>query len=260
MRGFRARNEQEEGHDARVRTRDRNDHRDRARDDIRADVRAGNRSRGGSRSRARLGQRASATAGRRPGAHRALRRAHRGLLADLDTLGFVPVPITLQTFAVLLAGAALGATRGFLAVLLYLAIGFIGLPVFAGGSAGLAVLALPSAGFLLSFPFAAWLAGFAVSRLSRRSAAGQAALVFVALIPASLLIYAAGIPVMSWLAGITLGQALVFNLAFVPLDLVKMALVAIVATAVHRAFPDLLPPRASREAPRSARRDARASA
>ncbi|CAG7608598.1 biotin transporter BioY [Leucobacter soli] len=201
---------------------------------------------------------------RRPVADLALIALFAALIAACSLisipLGFVPVPITLQTFAVLLAGAALGATRGFLAVLLYLAIGFIGLPVFAGGSAGLAVLALPSAGFLLSFPFAAWLAGFAVSRLSRRSAAGQAALVFVALIPASLLIYAAGIPVMSWLAGITLGQALVFNLAFVPLDLVKMALVAIVATAVHRAFPDLLPPRASREAPRSARRDARASA
>lgn len=161
-------------------------------------------------------------------------------------LAFLPVPITLQTFAVLLAGAVLGASRGFLTVLLYLAIGAAGLPVFAGGSAGLAAFAHPSAGFLVSFPFAAWLTGILVSRLPRRSAAARTAAVFASLIPATLLIYAFGVPVMSWIAKITLGQALVYNLAFVPLDLVKMALAAVVATAVHRAFPELLPLRDAR--------------
>ena len=56
------------------------------------------------------------------------------------------VPITLQTLAVVLAGLVLGPWRGFLATLLYLAVGFAGLPVFAGGAAGLAVLAKPSVG------------------------------------------------------------------------------------------------------------------
>src|SRR5690606_23310742 len=65
------------------------------------------------------------------------------------------VPITLQTFGVLLAGAVLGAKRGFLAVLLYLAVGAAGLPVFSGGAAGLAVFAGPSAGYLIGFPLAA---------------------------------------------------------------------------------------------------------
>src|SRR3546814_8872808 len=56
-----------------------------------------------------------------------------------------PVPITLQTFAVLLAGAALGAVRGFLAVLLYIAVGAAGVPIFSGGAAGLGVLSGPTA-------------------------------------------------------------------------------------------------------------------
>lgn len=158
-------------------------------------------------------------------------------------IGVVPVPITLQTFAVLLAGAVLGATRGFLAVLLYLAIGAIGLPVFAGGAAGLAPFAGPTVGFLVSFPFAAWLAGLLVSRLRTRSVGGRALLVFLVLLPSTALIYALGIPGMTWLTSLTLGQAFVFNLAFIPFDLVKAALAAVVATAVHRAFPDLMPRR-----------------
>ena len=69
-----------------------------------------------------------------------------------------PVPITLQTLGVALAGLVLGPLRGFLAVVLYLIVGFVGLPVFAGGAAGLAVLGKPSAGYLLSFPIAALIA------------------------------------------------------------------------------------------------------
>lgn len=66
------------------------------------------------------------------------------VLPSINVAG--PVPITLQTFGLLLAGAVLGARRGFLAVLLYLAVGAAGLPVFAGGTAGLGVFsARPSA-------------------------------------------------------------------------------------------------------------------
>ena len=79
------------------------------------------------------------------------------------------VPITLQTFAVLLAGAVLGAKRrGALAVLLYLAVGAIGLPVFSGGAAGIAPFVGPSAGYLIAFPCAAALCGFLVERLPRK--------------------------------------------------------------------------------------------
>src|SRR5438874_10199291 len=75
-------------------------------------------------------------------------------------LPWTPVPITGQTFAVLLSGAVLGARRAFLAQVLYLAEGASGLPFFSGGAAGLAKLMGPTGGYLAGFPFAAALTGF----------------------------------------------------------------------------------------------------
>jgi len=152
-------------------------------------------------------------------------------------------PLTLQTFAVLLAGMVLGARRGALAVLLYLAVGLAGLPVFAQGFGGLAVLGRASAGFLAAFPFAAFLVGLLVERLRARGRAAALGALALAGLAGSLLVYALGVPVMALRTGLSLGQAAVASLAFVPLDLVKLALAVVVAAAVHRAFPDLLPRR-----------------
>ena len=74
-------------------------------------------------------------------------------------LPFSPVPITGQTFAVLLCGAVLGSRRGGLSLALYVLEGAIGLPVFAGGSGGMAVLFGPTAGYLAGFIPAAFLVG-----------------------------------------------------------------------------------------------------
>lgn len=82
-----------------------------------------------------------------------------------------PVPMTMQTFAVLLVGAALGARLGAAAAVLYLLEGAAGLPVFANLSGGAHVLAGPTAGYLLAFIPAAWLVGVASDRgLTRRAA------------------------------------------------------------------------------------------
>lgn len=151
-------------------------------------------------------------------------------------------PVTLQTFAVLLAGAALGASRGLLSVLLYLALGAIGLPVFAGGAAGLAPFAGPTVGYLIGMPLAAWLTGFIVTRLPRRAVALDTVLIFVAaFVSNALFVYSLGVLGLAWRADMTVNAAFIFNLSFVPLDTAKIALTAIVAAAVHRAFPDLLP-------------------
>lgn len=180
---------------------------------------------------------------RRPVADLALIAVFAALIAACSIIA-IPigaVPVTLQTFAVLLAGAVLGSTRGLLAVLLYLAIGAIGLPVFAGGAAGLAPFAGPTVGYLISFPLAAWLTGFIVERLPRRSVGTNAVLIFPAALAGTVVFtYILGILGLAWRADLTLGAAFMINLAFIPMDLVKMVLVAIVATAVHRAFPELL--------------------
>jgi biotin transport system substrate-specific component len=81
-----------------------------------------------------------------------------GALISLPVLP--PVPITLQTLFVPLAGLILGPRGGLLAMSLYLAAGCLGLPVFAGGKAGFAALLGPTGGFLLGFLPGAWLAGF----------------------------------------------------------------------------------------------------
>ena len=79
-------------------------------------------------------------------------------------LPFTPVPLTLQNFAVILVGMALGPIAGFSAMVLYLAEGALGLPVFtpSGGPAGMAHLLGPNGGFLFSYPLAAATAGWVV--------------------------------------------------------------------------------------------------
>ncbi|KAB2880887.1 biotin transporter BioY [bacterium] len=79
-------------------------------------------------------------------------------------LPFTPVPITLQTVFVILAGASLGAKRGALSQIMYLFYGICGLPVFAGGASSFIQLLGPSGGYLLGFPVAAFLTGLLVSR------------------------------------------------------------------------------------------------
>ncbi|WP_448060390.1 biotin transporter BioY [Cellulomonas hominis] len=153
----------------------------------------------------------------------------------------VSVPITLQTFAVMLTGLVLGPRRGALAVLLYLAVGFAGLPVFAGGSGGLGVLGGASAGYLLAFPLAAVVAG-AVGTLARRVRPGlRVVVLFGAATSASLLtVHPLGIAVMGWRLGLSAGEAVSAGAVFLPGDVIKNVLAAVVAAAVFRAFPDLL--------------------
>jgi biotin transport system substrate-specific component len=79
-------------------------------------------------------------------------------------LPFTPVPLTLQPLAVIFIGVALGSKRGAAAAILYLLEGASGLPVFAQGHGGPLWLVGPTAGFLWSYPFAAWVAGFVSER------------------------------------------------------------------------------------------------
>ena len=152
-----------------------------------------------------------------------------------------PVPITLQTFAVLLAGAVLGASRGFLAVLLYLAVGAIGLPIFAGGSAGLAPFAGPTVGYLVSFPLAAAVTGAIVTRIRRKNVGVTTLFIFLAALAGVLVNHVFGILGLMFRAGMSFDQAALVDVVFVPGDIAKAVIVAIIAAAVHRAFPALLP-------------------
>lgn len=152
----------------------------------------------------------------------------------------VGVPITLQTLAVVLAGLVLGPWRGFLATLLYLAVGFAGLPVFAGGAAGLAVLAKPSVGYLLAFPLGALVAGLLARLFVAWRGPRQYLGLFLAGLAASLVIHAAGILGLMAVAKLPFTTAFLTDLTFWPGDLAKMFVASAIAVAVHKAFPALL--------------------
>jgi biotin transport system substrate-specific component len=140
-----------------------------------------------------------------------------------------PVPITGQTWAVLLSGAVLGARRAFLAQALYLAEGAAGLPVFAGLSGGAAVLAGPTAGYLIAFPFAAAVTGALAERgWDRRFLTMTAAMLL-----GSVVIFGLGLANLSrFVPG---GQLLAAGLLpFIPGDIVKSSLAALVFPSVWR--------------------------
>jgi biotin transport system substrate-specific component len=175
----------------------------------------------------------------------ALVAAFAALIAALAFIGAIPVggagvPITLQTLGVALAGAILGPLRGSLAVLLYLAMGAIGLPVFAEHSAGVGAFTGVSAGYLLAFPLAAALIGYLVKYVlrDRRTSAFW---VFLAIAAGSvLLVHPLGIAWMTFHQNVTWAVAATWDLPFWLGDLVKTAIAAIIAAEVHRAFPALL--------------------
>lgn len=156
-------------------------------------------------------------------------------------VGPLGVPITLQTLGVALSGLVLGPWRGFAATALYLAVGFAGLPVFAGGASGLGVFARPSIGYLLSFPIAAAVAGALAATFVRRGYQAQYFWFFLAGFGASILvIHPLGILGMSIVAQIDLATAFFADLVYWPGDVVKNFVAAAIAVAVHKAFPLLL--------------------
>ncbi|MFG0276169.1 MAG: biotin transporter BioY [Phycisphaerales bacterium] len=133
-----------------------------------------------------------------------------------------PVPVTMQSFGVLVIGGALGMRLGVSAVALYLAYGLVGLPVFAGGALGLAAFSGATGGYLAGFLIAALFCGFATDRGWTRTLTGSV----LVMIHATALIF---IPGVAWLATLTGGieSALALGLwAYLPGAAIKIVLAA----------------------------------
>jgi biotin transport system substrate-specific component len=141
-----------------------------------------------------------------------------------------PVPITGQTFAVLLVGAVLGSRRGVGAMIAYIAQGGMGLPFFAGGASGLGILTGATAGYLVGFVGAAYVVGLLAERGLERS-------VKTSLIPffiGTITIYVFGV---TWLSIVlnSFSQAIQFGLLpFLIGDVIKLIAAAIALPAVWR--------------------------
>lgn len=160
-----------------------------------------------------------------------------GPVPAFSPFGF-PVPITLQSLGIMVVGAVLGPRRAAVPVLFFLLLVALGLPLLAGGRGGLGVFAGPSTGYLLGFPVAAAVIGTLVHR---RSAPYQLAHGLVAIVIGGIIVlYAIEVPVTAWRAGISLPAVMSGSALFLVGDLAK----AVLAAAVHRADPRLLPQRA----------------
>ena len=133
-------------------------------------------------------------------------------------LPFSPVPITGQTLAVLLIGALLGSRRGAYSLLLYLAEGALGLPVFAGGRCGLAYMLGPTGGYLMGFVAAAFVTGLLAEQRWDRRARSNA----LAMLLGNVIIYACGLTWLAHFVGADKALAMGFY-PFVAGDLVKLA-------------------------------------
>ena len=136
-------------------------------------------------------------------------------------LPFTPVPITGQTFAVLLSGAALGATWGAASQLLYVMLGALGLPFYAGGGSGWGVVTGATGGYLMGFIVAAFVVGTLAERHQDRTVFGA----IPTFLTGNLIIYAIGVPWLYFAAdSITTGEAAI-SAGFAPFiagDVIKI--------------------------------------
>ena len=149
-------------------------------------------------------------------------------------LGFTPVPITGQTFAVLLAGGVLGANRGALSMGLYVALGAIGLPFYANGDGGWTIATGATAGYLVGFIVAA----FVVGKMAEHGQDRKLSTSLPAFLAGSLIIYAFGAAWLAYDLGIQLTadagepSAIAFGVApFLLGDIIKALLAGAVLPA-----------------------------
>lgn len=171
--------------------------------------------------------------------------SHIALFAALvAVLGLVPaislpfgVPITAQSLGIMLCGTVLGAKRGALAVLLFLALVALGLPLLSGGRGGLGVFVGPSAGFLVGFPIAAFVAGLIVERWN---APLPVAALAGSVLGGIVVLYAFGIPGMALVLDKTLPEAALLAAPFLPGDMIKCALAALVTRGIAQMRPNAL--------------------
>ena len=152
------------------------------------------------------------------------------------TLPVIAVPITAQTLGCMLAGAIAGARCGALALLLFDVLLFVGLPLLPGGRGGAGIFLGPGGGFLLAWPLAALCIGYGYHYYR------QTLTIFKELLLMTLggivVIYCCGIPWAATVAGVTLKQAAVGALGFIPGDVIKVILAVLVVRAVRRAWPN----------------------
>lgn len=155
-------------------------------------------------------------------------------------LSFTPVPITLQTLGVLLAGGILGARLGATSIAVFLLLVAAGMPLLSGGRGGISVFVGPSAGYLFSYPIAAFVIGYLISRFRSVKLVN---ILSVNLTVGIFLLYAFGVPVQAMIMDLPVLEVAKLSLVYIPGDLIKATLASYVVYRLrkHPALQQKLP-------------------
>jgi biotin transport system substrate-specific component len=147
-------------------------------------------------------------------------------------LPFSPVPLTLQTLAIMVAAMMLGPRWGTLVMLVYVAAGSVGIPVFAQAKAGIGALAGATGGFIWGFIPGAFVMGLLAGETQKDLKFSKA---LVSALAGLAIIYCCGVIQLSLVAGLSIGQAILVGvLPYLPLEAVKILLAAKIVSSVRR--------------------------
>lgn len=150
-------------------------------------------------------------------------------------LGFIPVPITLQTLGVMLAGGFLGKKTGAISLILFIVLVAIGLPILAGGNGGLAPLVGPTAGYIFSWPIAAFCIGWASEKIWPQLKTWKLIVINIGF--GVVLVNLIGAPVMALITNTSVWAGIAASAAFLPGDLIKAVVAAVVVMQARAVSP-----------------------
>ncbi|GAS81462.1 biotin transporter BioY [Paenibacillus amylolyticus] len=152
-------------------------------------------------------------------------------------IGFSPVPITLQTLAVMLAGGLLGPLYGFLSVTMVVLLTALGFPLL-HGTGGLAVLLGPTGGYVMMWPISALLIGLLLARINIKGVTGFILAFIIFELFGSLLVYVSGVPWLAYAYKMDLPEAMIQGFyPYIIGDLIKAVFAAIIIAPVRMVFP-----------------------
>lgn len=151
---------------------------------------------------------------------------------------FIPVPITLQTLGVMLAGGLLGARRGGLSMLLFVALVAVGAPMLAGGRGGLGVLFGPGGGYVLAWPLAAFFIGYLVEKLQHNLRLWQ--VIIINIVSGIILVYVIGVSYLAILSDLPWWPTFLSSFVFLPGDLIKAVVASLLTVRIRKSYPSLI--------------------
>lgn len=151
---------------------------------------------------------------------------------------FQPAPITLQTLVVMLAGSLLGALWGSVSMLVFVVLVAMGLPLLAGFKGGIGALLGPTGGYVLSWPLAAWLIGWLLSKWRAKGELKLIHFLIAHFLGGFVVVHLIGFPWLHFVTKLPVKE-LVFSafLIFVPGDLLKWVVASIIAHQMQKSFP-----------------------